>query len=396
MRSFLAKLAWFSVPAIFACSGSSDEEPVQQTMAPATPAAPASPGAMSAANGTDSMNPGAAANPPAAGNNEAPPVNAPLQNPPAGNGTGAGAMPPANTPGDDDDSMPPVADPGPAATKGCPAEPFAASPLTAGATPQTLCTGLTFTEGAVWFAERSTLFFSDIVTGAGRILSFTPGGMCQEFIANSGTNGLAIAADGNLLAARTGDRTITLFDLMTKQPTVLVANNGGLAFNAPNDVALRSDGNLYFTDPNYGGGMGQQPTRAYRRDPSGALTVIDEGGNSNGITLSPDESRLYLSHLGGGANNVLVFDVDASGALSSPRPFLPNTGSDGMGIDCAGNLYISQGGVQVYAPDGNQLGTIPAPGAANVAFGGPEGKTLYITARTSLLSIELAIPGLPY
>jgi gluconolactonase len=345
---------------------------------------------MPAANGTGSMNP-AAANPPAAGNNEAPPVNAPLQNPPGGNGTGAGAMPPANTPDDDDDATP-----GPVATNACPAGPFAASPLTAGATPQTLCTGMTFTEGAVWFAERNTLFFSDIVNGAGRIMSFTPGGMCQEFITNSGTNGLAIAADGNLLAARTGDRTITLFDLTTKQPTVLVPNNGGLAFNAPNDVALRSDGNLYFTDPNYMGGMAQQPTRAYRRDPSGALTVIDEGGNSNGITLSPDESKLYLSHIGGGANNVLVFDVDAAGALSPPRPFLPNTGSDGMGIDCAGNLYISNGGVQVFSPDGNQLGTIPAPGAANVAFGGPEGKTLYITARTTLLSIELAIPGLPY
>jgi len=364
---------------------------VQQTMAPSTPAA-----LTPAANAGETMSQ-APANPQAGGNAEAAPVNPALQPAPAGEGSGA--MPPANTPaeGDEDDmATPPPDDPGPVVPRNaCPPGPFPASPLPPGAAAQTVCTGMTFTEGAVWFAERNTLFFSDIVTGSGSIMSFTPGGMCQEFITNAGTNGLAIASDGNLLAARQGDRTITLFDLMTKQPTVLVADNAGLAFNSPNDVALRSDGNLYFTDPNYGGGMGVQPTRAYRRDPNGALTVIDEGGNSNGITLSPDESKLYLSHLGS-PNDILVFDVDASGALSNSRPFVANVGSDGMGIDCAGNLYVSQGGVRVYAPDGTQLGMIAAPGAANFAFGGPDRKTLYITARTSLLAVELAIPGLPY
>src|SRR5690606_27473374 len=141
-----------------------------------------------------------------------------------------------------------------------------------------------------------------------------------------------------------------------------------------------------------------QPVRAYRRDPSGALTVIDEGTNTNGITLSPDETRLYLSHLGfgGGGNNVVVFDVDPSGALSAPQPFIPNLGSDGMAIDCAGNLYITSGGVQIFNPEGEQIGSIDAPGAANVAFGGADRQTLFITANTELLAIELAIPGLPY
>jgi gluconolactonase len=88
-------------------------------------------------------------------------------------------------------------------------------------------------------------------------------------------------------------------------------------------------------------------------------------------------------------------DVDASGAVSNPQPFI-NVGSDGMAIVCAGNLYISQGGIQVFDPNGNPLGTIAAPGAANVAFGGPDRRTLFITARNSLLSIDLAIPGLPY
>jgi gluconolactonase len=288
----------------------------------------------------------------------------------------------------------------------CPAGPFPASPLPAGAvTPQPLCTGMTFTEGAVWFAERNTLFFSDFQIGdaasnfTGRIRTFTPGGQCQDFIQGAGTNGLTIAPDGNLLGARHQDQTLTIFDLETQEASVLVADNGGLAFNAPNDMVVRSDGNIYFTDADYmlGNRVSEQPTRAYRRDPSGALTVIDDGLNPNGIMLSPDQTRLYLGHLGGGANgnNVVVYDVDAAGALSNRQPFA-NVGSDGMAMDCAGNLYVTQGGVRVYSPEGDLLGTINAPGAANVAFGGPERRTLFITATASLLSVDLLIPGLPY
>lgn len=316
--------------------------------------------------------------------------------------TGGGSTPaPAETP----PAMMPVEAP-PATDASCPPGPFAASPLPAMAQPQAVCTGMTFTEGPVWFASLNTLFFSDFTVsnfaGPSRIWSFTPGGQCEEFIPNAGTNGLVIAPDGNLLGARHGDQTLTIFNLMTKEPTVLVADNGGLAFNSPNDIAVRSDGNLYFTDPSYlrGNRAQEQPTRAYRRDPSGALTVIDEGGNTNGITLSPDENILYLSHLGGGGggggNNIVAFDVDATGALSAPRTFVANTGSDGMAIDCAGNLYITSNGVQIFSPQGQQIGTIPAPGAANVAFGGPERRTLFITATAQLLAVELAIPGLPY
>lgn len=293
----------------------------------------------------------------------------------------------------------------PTPTRGvCPTGPFAASPLPAGATPQPICTGMTFIEGAVWFQERNTLFFSDFqIRDAasnfnGRILSYTPGGACQEFIASSGTNGLVIGLDGNLLGARHSDQTLTRFDLETKQTSVLVPNFNGSPFNSPNDIAIRSDGNLYFTDPNYmlGNRTSVLPMQTYRRDPSGALSVIDTAGSPNGITLSPDETHLYLSHLGG-PNDVVVFDVDASGAISNRQPFA-NVSSDGMAIDCAGNLYTTQAqtGVTVFDPNGNRLGTLAAPGAANVAFGGPDRKTLFITATGTLFAVELAIPGLPY
>jgi len=219
-----------------------------------------------------------------------------------------------------------------------------------------------------------------------------------EFITDSGTNGLVIGLDGNLLGARHRERNLTSFDLTTKQATVFVPDFDGDAFNSPNDIAVRSDGNLYFTDPNYmlGNRTSELPMQTYRRDPSGALTVIDTGASPNGITLSPDESRLYLAHLGGPNANVMVFDVDADGAVANPRTFVDNLGSDGMAVDCAGNLYVTQGGVRVYDPSGALLGTLAAPGAANVAFGGPERKTLYITATTRLLAVERDIPGLPY
>jgi gluconolactonase len=284
----------------------------------------------------------------------------------------------------------------------CPPGPFAADPLEGAAEPEILCDGMSFTEGAVWFAERNQLFFSDFeignATANGRIMSFTPGGECEELIPNAGTNGLVIGLDGNLLGARHVDQTLTSFDLETGEATVFLADNNGLSFNSPNDITIRSDGNLYFTDPNYflAGRPMEQPMRAYRRDPNGVVSVVDETGTPNGITLSPDETRLYVSRLNQGQpSTIAVFDVDASGATSNPQTFA-DVGSDGMAIDCAGNLYITSGGVQVFSPNGDSLGTINAPQAANVAFGGPDRRTLFITAGATLRAVELAIPGLPY
>ena len=400
MRSWLIGLSCLSVIGLCACS--EDDSDPDQAVGAATPNAGAA-GTSSGVGG--SAGGGGTGASPTAGTSAGGTGSTSEGNPnPSGldgedgDGDGSGS-------GDDtsEPEPPPAADAGapPLTGQRCPAGPFADSPFPGGVAPQPqpLCNGMTFTEGAVWFANRNTLFFSDFNIGnplAGRIMTFTPGGQCSEFIANSGTNGLVIGPDGNLLAARHSDQTITSFDLETQQPTVVVANNGGLAFNSPNDIAVRSDGNFYFTDPGFllGNRVSQQPQATYRVDPSGALTVIDTGQNPNGIALSPDENTLYLAHLGG-ANNVLAFDVAADGSVSNPQPLI-GVGSDGMVIDCAGNLYLTQNGVQVFSPDGQQIGTINAPGAANLAFGGPDRQTLFITATTQLLSVELAIPGLPY
>jgi gluconolactonase len=386
-----------------ACSSDSDDTAATGSLTPSPGSSAGGTGSQTPAaesNGSDPSAPAPSPNDESSSGSEAVDVSGPLD-------TSGNESESSNGPSSDADAgaAPPPADAGrPPAGEVCPPGPFPGDPLASAAAPQAVCTGLTFTEGAVWIAERNALFFSDILfnnPGAGSIVSFAPGGACQTFIENAGTNGLVIAPDGNLLGARHSDRTLTLFNLDTLEPTVFVADNAGVPLVSPNDIAVRSDGNIYFTDPDYGlgGAQAAQPPRAYRRDTSGALTVIDEQGNPNGITLSPDESLLYLSHLGGNpaVNDVLVFDVDASGAPVNPRPFITGGGSDGMGIDCAGNLYITQNGaVVVFAPDGTQVGSIAAPQAANIAFGGPERRTLFITAGPNLLATELAIPGLPY
>jgi gluconolactonase len=397
-------LVILSVALLGACSSDSDATGATGSLAPSPSSSAGGPGSEPPADESNSSDPSEAAPSPGdepSSGSEAVDVRGPLDT--GDNESESGSGPSSNAGAG---ATPPTADAGaPRAPSAiCPPGPFPADPLAGAGAPQAVCTGLTFTEGAVWFAEQNTLFFSDILfndPGAGRILSFTPGGACQPFIENAGTNGLVIAPDGNLLGARHSDRTLTLFDLETLAPTVFVADNAGVPFVSPNDIAVRSDGNIYFTDPDYGlgGAQAAQPTRAYHRDPDGTLTAFDEQGNSNGVTLSPDESLLYLSHLGGTppVNDVLVFDLDATGAPVNPRPFITGGGSDGMGIDCAGNLYITQNGaVLVFAPDGTQIGSIAAPQAANIAFGGPERRTLFITAGPDLLAAELAIPGLPY
>jgi gluconolactonase len=403
MRGWLVGLSCLSLIGFGACS--EDDSDPDETVGAITP----SPG--SGAGGTSSVASAGSAGAAGSASRTADGGSAPTSEGNEGNPDPTGIVGQAGSTdgsgpvnGDDgDDGAGPDAGPPAVAEARCPAGPFADSPLPGGVAPapQTLCGGMTFTEGAVWFAERNTLFFSDFQLNnpaVGRIMSFTPGGQCQELIANAGTNGLVIAPDGNLLGARHSDQTLTLFDLETLEPTVLVADNAGLAFNSPNDIVVRSDGNLYFTDPTFlrGNRPEEQPQATYRRDPSGALSVIDTGANPNGIALSPDESRLYLAHLGA-AGDVVAFDLDADGGVGDPQPLITTSGSDGMAIDCAGNLYLTaQPGVQIFSPDGDPIGTIAAQGAANLAFGGPDRQTLFITATSSLLAVDLAIPGLPY
>lgn len=257
----------------------------------------------------------------------------------------------------------------------------------------------TFTEGPQWIEADGTLLFSDI--DGNTIHRLTPPAAISTYrTPSNNSNGLAVDQEGRLLAAEHGARRVSVATLGQAEVT-LVERYQGQRLNSPNDLVVRSDGTIYFTDPPYGLGNRQREVPfngVYRIDPSGGLTAEWEGplqSRPNGIALSPDEQVLYVADTVG---LVRAYDVMASGALANERAFVPNIGGpDGMAVDTAGNLYVTAStGVEVYGPDGHSFGVIPVPRQpANCAFGGADHRTLYITARQGLYRVSLSIPGLP-
>ncbi len=169
---------------------------------------------------------------------------------------------------------------------------------------------------------------------------------------------------------------------------------------------MRDDGNLYFSDPTYQAPQPQpQPVAGvYRVDPSSSVELFEAGlSQPNGISLSPDHDVLYVGHNGG----ITRYALEADGSVVTPGAAFGTdvAGDDGMAIDCAGNVYATFHGVgivAVFSPDGERLGDIAvAPQVTNVAFGGEERTTLFITAGNpdngdAVYSVELLIPGFPY
>ncbi|MGB3052604.1 MAG: SMP-30/gluconolactonase/LRE family protein, partial [Polyangiales bacterium] len=177
----------------------------------------------------------------------------------------------------------------------------------------------------------------------------------------------------------------------------------GDPLNSPNDIAVRSDETIYFTDPPFGINPATEQVLefngVFRVAPDGELTAEWEGAKStrpNGLVLSPDERLLYVADSTAG---VMVFDVNADGSLTNERAFIETLPTaDGMAIDTGGNLFVSTNtGVQVFDPSGDLWGTIEVPDGrvpANCAFGGADARTLYITAREALYRVSLVNPGL--
>jgi gluconolactonase len=287
---------------------------------------------------------------------------------------------------------------------------YAASPLPPSPEVRELRGGLGFLEGPVWLAQQGVLLFSDMdfqgKATAGppsTIHRFTPPDRVDVFLAASGSNGLALDAEGGLIACTHDTQSVSRIDLATKQRTVLAQSYQGKRFNSPNDLAARSDGTIYFTDPDWqlGGRKSETGmTGVYRIPVSGPVTLVDGTlSKPNGIALSLDERTLYVGALDG---VVRRYQVAADGSTGAGAEFARVPGPDGMTVDCAGNLYVTGGGrVHVFDAQGSSLGTIDGvESATNVAFGGPERRTLYITAGPSgsarLYAIELGVPGLPY
>jgi gluconolactonase len=272
-----------------------------------------------------------------------------------------------------------------------------------------VCTGLklnyNWNEGPVWVASQQAFFFSNFELSAatnyaGDIVKYTPAtGVCEIWLPGGSTNGLGIAPDGNLLGAVNTTQSITKFDLVTKQPTIVVDHYMGKRFNSPNDLIVHSNGTIYFTDPDYQRGTRAQqlPMAVYRIDPTGALSQIETAMEPNGITLSPDEKLLYVEQDTGGG--LSVFNLDANGVpVGAAHHFAGNT--DGIAMDCAGDVYESAAG-GIFSPAGTSLGMIPGGGGTHPTFGGPDWKTLIVVGgggnmalATQVSVIQYNVPGI--
>ncbi|KOX16046.1 gluconolactonase [Saccharothrix sp. NRRL B-16348] len=300
-----------------------------------------------------------------------------------------------------------------------------ASPCTPGATygpplptpqvtSQLIRGGFNFLEGPTWDQRTGTLLLSNMQNPTGpqgvqpsSVLRFTPPSTFETFIADSGSNGLAITSDGSRLLAATHDnRTLSSYSLTDRSRTTVAPNYLGRAFNSPNDLTTRSDGTTYFTDPNYqrGNRADEQGGRTgVFRVRDGVVSLVDNTlAQPNGIVLSPDGTTLYVGATG--SNAIVKYTVFPDGSTGNRTTFASIRTPDGGTIDCAGNLYwasFNEGLVHVFSPSGAWLGTISAGrNSTNVAFGGPDGQTLYITSGVSggfgLYQARLNVPGNPY
>jgi gluconolactonase len=264
-------------------------------------------------------------------------------------------------------------------------------------------------EGPVWTGQ--TLYLSEFLGSPNpppsRILQVTTSGDVSVVLADSGSNGLALNSSGVLYGAIHADGSISRFDLNAGSRTPIATGYQGNRFNSPNDLTIRRDGNIYFSDPSYQAPspLPQTATRVYRIAPgTNAVTVVDATlTQPNGVTLSLDESTLYVSSTQG----IHAYPVMADGSTGSGTVFVPGLNGDGMVIDCASNLYVAEigtGNVDVLSPTGTQIGQLTAASVGavtNVAFGGSDRKTLYVSAQGSggqqgLFQVALGIPGMPY
>ncbi len=287
----------------------------------------------------------------------------------------------------------------------------------AGGLLEKLAGGFQFTEGPVWHPD-GYLLFSD--PNANTIYRWSPDGGVSVFRAKSGysgfdigryrqpgSNGLTIDGEGLLVINEHGNRRVTRLE-RTGKVTVLADRYQGRRLNSPNDLVYRSDGILYFTDPPFG--LPETFDDPAKELPFSGVYMVRNGevmllarelSGPNGIALSPDERHLYVGNWDLARKVLMRYEVAADGTLENGTVFYDFTresepvGLDGVKVDVEGHVYVSApGGVWILSPSGEALGRIvPPEQGANFAFGGDDGKSLYLTASTGLYRIRLGIPG---
>jgi gluconolactonase len=253
-------------------------------------------------------------------------------------------------------------------------------------------------EGPVYVADEHALYFTTVRRErvALKRLDLTDRTVSVVRASANNANGMALDREGRLIVCEQGTlgepARISRVDRGTGKAETLADSWRGLPLNSPNDVVVKGDGTIWFTDPSYGYLQGFRPKPklgdyVYRYDPAAAsLTLAADGFDKpNGLAFSPDELVLYVGD-NGAPHQLLAFDVDDGGRLSGRREVAVSSGEhpDGLKVDGTGRIYASApGGVDVLAPTGELLGAIELPGAVNFSFG-PGEDVLYITADTAI------------
>lgn len=261
-----------------------------------------------------------------------------------------------------------------------------------------VATGYAFVEGPAW-SPMGFLIFSDIPNN--KLLQFMSGQPASVFRENStGDAGNRFDAQGRLYSCETHTRRVTRTDKKGKVE-ILAERWQGKRLNAPNDLAVRKEGDVYFTDPAFGN---QQDTReldffgVYHISRKGELEIVAKPkGRPNGIALAPDGKTLYVSN--SDERNVRAYDLDKNGGASNERTVISGIEGvpDGICVDEKGNLYVAANQILVYSNEGKALGMVPTEETpSNCTFGDPDLGSLYITARTSVYRARLDVKGIAY
>ena len=266
-----------------------------------------------------------------------------------------------------------------------------------------LATGFVFTEGPLWHPD-GFYYFVDIRRS--NLHRLTPGKEPELVRANTGEgNGTTFDLQGRLVICEGGNRRVTRWSA-GGQSEILMDRFEGKRLNRPNDVVCKSDGSIYFTDPGLRVPLAERELPSagvYRIAPDGTTTLVADCEYPNGLAFSPDERVLYVANTRW-TQYIHALELDACGTLVRRRIFADMSADetdgvpDGMKVDVEGRVFCTgPGGTWVFAPDGTRLGIIRTPEVpANLAFGGPDLRTLFFTARTSVYTLRMNVPGQPH
>ena len=276
--------------------------------------------------------------------------------------------------------------------------------------PELVASGLTFGEGPLWVAAEGSFYWVDIIGDT--IWKWTPGQGQEVFLRPSGkANGLTLDRQGRMIIAGWGSRCVWRREGDGTMRS-LASHYRGVRINTPNDIVVRSDGSIYWTDPTgalFIPGMAGDDVQRYldshpvfclSPDERTLRSVVDDVAYPNGLCFSPDESLLYVNDTWRG--HIRAFEVHPDGSLGGGDVFYSLVGdepgvADGMKVDSEGNIYVTgPGGIHIVDPGGRLLGRIRLnEHATNMAWGHSDWRTMYVTTFHSVYRLRLGIPGVP-